>query len=271
MRRDMILAAFVLFPALPAAANAPARPEADPGLLCRQAIQAAEREHRLPAALLHAIARVESGRADPRTGKVTPWPWTVNAEGEGRYFDSKPEAIAAVQALQARGVRYIDVGCLQVNLHYHGQAFASLEEAFDPPANARYAAQFLTRLYQGPRNWEQAASRYHSSTPELADAYRLKVLAAWPAGAHRLAAERQRQALVAAWGGSGAAPPRQARGNGFQAMALILAGRPSWRLADEAVTHGRGRLDPAPVRAARRPAPPRRGPLVELAEAPARR
>jgi hypothetical protein len=167
-------------------------------------------------------------------------------------------------------VRLIDVGCLQVNLHYHPQAFASLEEAFDPPANARYAAQFLTRLHQGTRNWEQAAARYHSSTPELGDAYRLKVLAAWPGMAHRLAAERQRQALVAAWGG-GPAQPRQVRGNGFQAVALVLAGRPYWRLADEPVVNGQGRLDPAPVRAARRPAAPRRGPLVELAEAPTRR
>src|SRR5689334_20638301 len=94
--------------AVPAAANnapspaaAPPRPE-EPGQLCRQAIQGAEREHGLPGGLLHAIARVESGRADPQTGAVAPWPWTVNAEGQGRFFATKAEAIAAVQELQAR-------------------------------------------------------------------------------------------------------------------------------------------------------------------------
>src|SRR4051812_40653052 len=85
----------------------------DPGLQCRQAIAAAEREYRLPAGLLPAIARVESARQDPVTGAPTPWPWTINAEGRGRVFDTKAEAVAEVEALRARGVRLIDVGCLQ--------------------------------------------------------------------------------------------------------------------------------------------------------------
>ena len=45
---------------------------------------------------------------------------------------TRQQAVAAVQALQARGVRSIDVGCLQVNLMYHPIAFASLDDAFDP-------------------------------------------------------------------------------------------------------------------------------------------
>ena len=35
-------------------------------------------------------------------------------------------AIAAVTRLRARGIRNIDVGCMQVNLHYHGQHFETL-------------------------------------------------------------------------------------------------------------------------------------------------
>jgi hypothetical protein len=203
---------------------------ADPGAMCRQAIQAAEREHRTSPGLLLAIGRVESGRADPRTGAFTPWPWTINAEGQGRHFESREEAIAAVQALQARGVRVIDVGCMQVNLHHHPQAFADLEQAFDPAANARYAALFLRRLHAARGDWELAAAHYHSATPERGDAYRLKVLAQWPAMAARLAAERQRETLAEAWsaGGGGAAGGtlQPIRINGFQARALALSGRP---------------------------------------------
>ena len=113
---------------------------------CREAVEAAEREAALPPGLLHAIARTESGRRDPATGRVEPWPWALNAAGMGMHAPSRAEAIATVAALQARGIRSIDVGCLQVNLLHHPGAFASLEEAFEPAANARYAARFLREL-----------------------------------------------------------------------------------------------------------------------------
>src|SRR3546814_16620059 len=67
------------------------------------------------------------------------------AEDKGRFLPSKAAAIEEVRRLQARGIRNIDVGCLQVNLHYHPDAFASRETAFDPEANAAYAAAFLVR------------------------------------------------------------------------------------------------------------------------------
>jgi hypothetical protein len=147
-------------------------------LLCPQAIAAAEQAHAIPARLLAAIGRVESGRPDS-SGAVLPWPWTINAEGQGRFFDSKAEAIAAVRALQAQGVQSIDVGCMQVNLMHHPDAFASLDQAFDPMANAEYAAGFLRRLYAQTNNWPEAAAQYHSATPGLADDYRRKVMMAW--------------------------------------------------------------------------------------------
>lgn len=152
---------------------------AEPGRLCRAAIQAAERAAGIPAQLLMAIARVESGRRDPDTGAFHPWPWTINAEGRGQFFPTKAAAIAEVQALQARGVRSIDVGCMQINLRHHPDAFANLEEAFDPAANARYAARFLSELHATRGDWQRAASAYHSQTPEFAEPYRARVMAAW--------------------------------------------------------------------------------------------
>jgi hypothetical protein len=152
---------------------------AEPGRLCRAAIQAAEREANIPAQLLMAIGRVESGRRDPETGAFHPWPWTINAEGRGQFFPTKAAAIAEVQALQARGVRSIDVGCMQVNLRHHPTAFASLDDAFDPATNARYAARFLGELNATRNDWQRAAGAYHSATPEFSDPYRARVLAAW--------------------------------------------------------------------------------------------
>ncbi|MCA3366433.1 MAG: transglycosylase SLT domain-containing protein [Roseomonas sp.] len=167
------------------------------GHLCRAAIAEAERGANLPRGLLQAIGRVESGRRDPETGQFAPWPWTINAEGEGKYFPTREAAIAHVRQLQARGVRIIDVGCMQVNLHHHPNAFTSLEQAFDPLTNARYAARFLTELNGGRSDWRQAAGHYHSQTPERAGPYREKVLAAWEQEA-RNAGDSSAEALALA-------------------------------------------------------------------------
>lgn len=166
--------------------------------LCRAAIRAAERAHAIPQALLSALGRVESGRRDPVTGNFGPWPWTINAEGRGQYFSTKAEAIAAVRALQAEGTRSIDVGCMQINLRHHPNAFASLDDAFDPAKNADYAARFLASLQETSKNWLQAAANYHSHTPEFGIAYQRRVMAAWP-DEQRIANEEFREAQLAAW------------------------------------------------------------------------
>jgi hypothetical protein len=196
----------LLMMAAPAAANLPPRPDSSPIALCRAAIAAAERAANIPPGLLHAIGRVESGRRDPDTGTFGPWPWTINAEGRGQFFPTREAAIAAVRQMQAQGVRSIDIGCMQVNLRHHPNAFASLEEAFDPTANARYAARFLTELNSTRDDWLRAASNYHSSTPQFADAYRARVEAAWPeerarAGVYAAASPMLRLPSVAMGGG----------------------------------------------------------------------
>jgi Transglycosylase SLT domain len=147
--------------------------------LCEAAVSSAELAYRLPPRLLGAIAFTESGRLHPPTGAARPWPWTINAEGEGQFFASKTDAMAAVRSLQARGVRSIDVGCMQINLFHHPAAFRSLDEAFDPVANARYGARFLTSLHAASGNWQRAIAAYHSETPARGAAYRALVLARW--------------------------------------------------------------------------------------------
>ncbi|MBO1078240.1 transglycosylase SLT domain-containing protein [Roseomonas haemaphysalidis] len=141
---------------------------------CRAAIAQAEAGSGVPPGLLGAIALVESGRRSP-TGAPQPWPWSYNAAGEGRAPATKAAAIAEVQALQARGVRSIDVGCLQVNLLHHPDAFADLDAAFDPLINARYAVRFLKELRGRSGDWGTAIGRYHSGETERGGAYSRRV------------------------------------------------------------------------------------------------
>lgn len=179
----------------PVAAGPMPTPAGDPGQMCRSAVTQAEAGSALPPHLLAGIARVESGRRDPATGRFGPWPWSINAEGRDEVFDTKAQAVAFARALQDRGVRSFDVGCLQVNLMYHPTAFASLEEAFDPLTNARYAVTFLTELRQQTGSWETASAWYHSATPEQGAPYRSAVVTA-------MAAEANAPAGQAPWPGS---------------------------------------------------------------------
>jgi hypothetical protein len=169
----------IRFVALAAALLGLAYPAAAQPALCHAAIQAAEREAGIPAGLMLSIARVESGRRDQQTGRAEPWPWTINAEGRGMFFPSLEAAVEGVRREQANGVRSIDTGCMQVNMRHHPNAFASVEEAFDPLANARYAARFLLALRERAGSWETAIGHYHSQTPERAEPYRARVLAVW--------------------------------------------------------------------------------------------
>ncbi len=153
--------------------------DAAPALACRAAIARAERAQALPHGLLQAIALVETGRRVRGQARAQPWPWSVDFDGRGAFFASPAAAIQAVQAARGRGMRSIDVGCLQVNLLHHQHAFASLEQAFDPAANAAYAARFLRALYGQTHDWGQAAAAYHSQTPALAGPYRARVMQAW--------------------------------------------------------------------------------------------
>ncbi len=143
---------------------------------CQAAISAATERHHLPDHLLQAIARTESGRYDPRSGIRTSWPWTVTARGTGRFFATEQDAAAYVRALWADGITSIDVGCLQVNLHYHPAAFGTLEQAFDPEANADYAAAFLVTLHRPRTDWSEAIADYHSADPAEGGSYLQRVM-----------------------------------------------------------------------------------------------
>jgi hypothetical protein len=152
----------------------------DPSVLCLAATPAAEHQHDVPYGLLAAMAKVESGRATPPAGALQPWPWAVDADGRGVFFASKSEAVAwSRHALASGTVTFLDVGCMQVDLRAHPDAFATLEQAFDPAANVEYGTRFLRRLRDGVAagNWFAAVGFYHSKTPAFAAEYRAQVAA----------------------------------------------------------------------------------------------
>lgn len=142
------------------------------GALCSVAAKEAGNEYGVDFDLLQTISAVESGRWDNLQNRYIAWPWTVNVKGKGYYYSSKEDAIRAVEKFQKQGIESIDVGCMQINLKYHGEAFSSVEEAIDPLKNVKYSAKFLRSLYsRHGQNWKKAAKRYHSGDPEKGEAY----------------------------------------------------------------------------------------------------
>lgn len=150
----------------------PIKEHINDGALCSMAAKDAGVEYGVNYDLLQTISAVESGRWDNLQNRYVAWPWTVNVNGKGYYFSSREEAVKAVKDFQAKGITSIDVGCMQINLKYHGDAFSSVEEALDPHQNVKYSAKFLRSLYNRHGNdWKNAARRYHSSDPEKGEMY----------------------------------------------------------------------------------------------------
>ena len=143
--------------------------QANDTVVCDQAARDAEGEFGLPSGMLAAIGSVESGR----------WPWTANIDGAAETYRSKAEAIAALTRVRVPVPSDVDVGCFQVSLRYHPAAFATMADALDPIANARYAARFLLSLRDRYGDWDHAVAAYHSATEPLGEDYRGRVMAQW--------------------------------------------------------------------------------------------
>ncbi len=137
-----------------------------------RAYQQIANEYHIPPVLLYSIAMTESYRSDV----ARPWPWTINCNGTGRYFDSRTEAFNFVAAKLAKGIRNCDIGIMQVSWRWNKDVFESLWSAFDPYINIRAGAEILAGLYQKHGTYEVAVGAYHSpSNAARASAYRERV------------------------------------------------------------------------------------------------
>ena len=146
---------------------------------CTRHLPKAERYHNIPTHWLAAIATTESGRYHKRLGLSLPWPWTINVNGKGYYFDTKGEALNKIEEYRAKGITNIDVGCMQVNMRYHGHAFANVQQALEPKYNVAYAARFLRENFDEFRSWKKATAAYHSRTPSRGSKYFNIVFGKW--------------------------------------------------------------------------------------------
>ena len=141
--------------------------------LCSLAAQQAEKNYQIKPQLLQTIASVESGRWNEKLGKRIAWPWTIQANGRGYYYQTKQEAVAAIKQFYARGITNIDVGCMQINMRYHRHAFNSIEDTLDPQKNVNYSAKFLLNLYKNNgHNWQKTAMQYHSKNYQKGLSYK---------------------------------------------------------------------------------------------------
>lgn len=145
----------------------------DDAVLCDQAADFAAQNSAAPFEVLQAIARVETGR--DMGGEIAPWPWAVNYAGKGHWFASEVDAFDFANALLAQGEDNFDLGCFQVNQHWHGAKFASLTEALSPRRNAIVAAEYLQAGFQKSGSWGAAVAAYHSKNDEAGQQYLVKV------------------------------------------------------------------------------------------------
>jgi hypothetical protein len=157
--------------ALPAPAETQTADEEETyAAMCERAIVNGARRGGVPAEVLYAISLTETGRMTG--GRLRPWPWAINREGKGHWFKNREEAVAFGKQSLADGRKSFDVGCVQINYRWHGHAFPSLDDMFDPEWTSTYAAQFLRTLYEERGSWSEAAGAYHSLSPEFATVYR---------------------------------------------------------------------------------------------------
>jgi soluble lytic murein transglycosylase-like protein len=123
---------------------------------CERHLSAAAKAEGVPIGLLHAIGVTESGWA----GELNPY--ALNIEGKSVHAQSLQEAMLAVDNARRDGKVLIDVGCMQLNLHYHRSQFRQLRHMFDPRQNVSYAAKFLADLRKTQGSWTAAVGRYHA-------------------------------------------------------------------------------------------------------------
>jgi soluble lytic murein transglycosylase-like protein len=123
---------------------------------CEREMARAAQKHGVPLGMLYAVGLTETGRGDSLR------PYALNIEGRAVYEISKQQALRQIEAARRAGVRLIDIGCMQINHHFHARNFASVEAMLDPAQNVDYAARFLNELRAREGSWTRAVARYHA-------------------------------------------------------------------------------------------------------------
>jgi hypothetical protein len=123
---------------------------------CEREMARAAQVENIPLSVLYSVGLTETGNR----GHLQPY--ALNIDGAARVAVDLPEALRLFRAAQARGAKFIDIGCMQINHRWHSARFASLEAMFDTRRNVDYAAHFLKELRTREASWTLAVARYNA-------------------------------------------------------------------------------------------------------------
>jgi soluble lytic murein transglycosylase-like protein len=124
--------------------------------ICEQHMVRASRTYDVPLGMLYAVGLTETGQA----GSLQPY--ALNVEGKAVYGIGLEDALKRFDAARRGGAKLIDLGCMQINHHYHAKEFATVRDMLDPARNVDYAARFLKALFAQEGTWTLAVARYHA-------------------------------------------------------------------------------------------------------------
>jgi soluble lytic murein transglycosylase-like protein len=124
--------------------------------ICEREMVAAAADEGIPLGVLYAVGLTETGRK----GQLQPY--ALNVEGRSVLAASRDEALKEFRQARNEGKKLIDLGCMQINHHYHGKEFRSVADMLEPRGNVQYAARFLRELKAREGSWAMAVARYHA-------------------------------------------------------------------------------------------------------------
>ena len=134
--------------------------------------------HQLDPYVLYAVALIESAKGSTKN-QVTPWPWALNKSGKSIIPTSQQEARTLLTKTLTEGNRNIDVGLMQINVHWHGHRVDKPEQLLNPVTNLQIGAWVLAEAIRSvPNDLVLGIGRYHNwQNLSAAVAYGRKVLA----------------------------------------------------------------------------------------------
>ena len=124
--------------------------------VCEREMAAASAKYDVPLGVLYAVGLTETGR------KGSLHPFALNIAGKTVFASSPSEALTLFHQSEAKGVKLIDLGCMQINHYYHGAEFRRVDDMLIPALNVDYAARFLSQLRVQEGSWTMAVARYHA-------------------------------------------------------------------------------------------------------------
>jgi hypothetical protein len=114
-------------------------------------------------------------------GRVQPWPWTLNIDGQGYYYASYQLALLAAIKAHRNGASKLGIGFGQIEWKYHkGRFDENIAAALNPRNNIKAVCQILVEAWGSKRvkTWEDAIAYYHRPVlDDIARKYAEKVLA----------------------------------------------------------------------------------------------